>query len=175
MQKLKGEGQQIEQPLKFKMSGNLEKTKRKAHLSEAGQMAAGEGVRAATHRGCSRVRGLTLWGGKRTRPTARSVGVWWDAAVQRQGGLDPQLRQTAVTVCHKIRPGEGFHCRGCPGERGQGTGLLPCRGAEGDAGRRRNYRGKRGGPPQNATTGRRAESCFSSCLVALLNTARKEH
>lgn len=119
--------------------------------------------------------GDELFGEEKTRPTARSVGIWWDAGMKRQGGLDPQLRQTAVTVCHKIGPGEGLHCQGCPGQRGQGTGLLPCRGAGGDSGRRRNYGGKPGEPPQNASTGRETESCFSPCLVALLNTARKEH
>lgn len=55
--------------------------------------------------------------------------------MQRQAGLDPQLRPTAVTVCHKnkIKSDLGKVCTAgaAPGSGGRGRGSFPV-GARGD-------------------------------------------
>lgn len=143
-----------------------------------------------------RVRGFTFFGEGTPPPQKKK-----SRAGSRNAGCLPKPRRAAgtaaVKICHKIRGGEVFHCRGCP-SGGQGLsppiaqkkGCLPPhthplaggsrwvpagvgRARGGDAERRRNYReGNEGALPKMPPRG---ESCFSSCLVDLLNTARKEH
>lgn len=90
--------------------------------------------------------------------------------MQRQGGLDPQLRPAAVTACHKTGLGKVSPARAAPGSGGRDRGSFPV-GSCGGCGETAQLPGQAG---QNVTTGRGTESCFSSCLVTLLNKARKK-